>query len=437
MHQIGSKDKICIGIKKGMKRLSGLKFPTSVKQSETLVKNYLEAIYKFIHKSSELKSPTEFMDEMARMAKSFLDLDLFIVYTRRVDGMLEPAFARSGQDVPSAETDLSWGDTVARRTVDGGESVHRIEIPPGKDENNQKKKARQTLSLPLLDKGKLNGALVLIRNHGLEFQPDELEFAEFLAYQTSQQLSYLQITNRLEKLEGMRHISAVQDDFIALISHELLTPLGFIKGYATTLLRDDITWEPAIQREFLSIIDDESDRLKHLIEDLLDSSRLQEGTLQMDFQPIKLDLLLKDITLRARSRNEKLDVVLQIDTSGLHVIGDPTRLAQVMDNLFSNAIKYAPHSPIRIHVRSDQKLVYINFIDYGPGIPPEYLDNLFQRFFRVPNTQTTIRGTGLGLFICRLIIVAHKGEISVKSSPGEGAIFIITLPLFTDQEKNS
>jgi len=108
---------------------------------------------------------------------------------------------------------------------------------------------------------------------------------------------------------------------------------------------------------------------------------------------------------------------------------DPARLAQVFDNLLTNAAKYAPGAPITIALDEAEGAVHIRVKDEGPGIAPEHLAHLFKRFYRVPSTNTTVRGTGLGLFICRQIIRAHGGKISVESEPGKGTAFDIYLPL--------
>jgi signal transduction histidine kinase len=215
-----------------------------------------------------------------------------------------------------------------------------------------------------------------------------------------------------------------------MVSHELCTPLGFIKGYATTLLRDDTTWDEASRREFLTVIDEEADRLRDLIDSLLDSSRLQAGTLKVDLAPVRLDTLLREIASRAMSRQAGLSIQLNVQNSLLAPI-DSTRLAQVLDNLISNAFKYAPGSPVVISMRTESGHVVLEVQDHGPGIPPEHQAHLFERFYRVPGSQSAARGTGLGLYICRQLIQAHHGEIGVRSTLGEGTTFQIRLPLTT------
>jgi signal transduction histidine kinase len=227
-------------------------------------------------------------------------------------------------------------------------------------------------------------------------------------------------------LEHARHLAQLQDDFIATISHELHTPLGFIKGYTTSLLRSDTTWDTATQREFLTIIDEESDHLLSLIDRMLDSARLQSGNMSMVFQPVRLDALLRDVTQRVQGHHEDLEVILNL-TPAPPIQGDTVRLAQVFDNLFDNAIKYAPRTKISISLRINKNLQIITFADQGPGIATEHIPFLFERFYRVPSHYRK-SGTGLGLSICKQIIQAHQGRISIKNLPGKGAAFRIELP---------
>jgi signal transduction histidine kinase len=152
----------------------------------------------------------------------------------------------------------------------------------------------------------------------------------------------------------------------------------------------------------------------------------------MNFQTIRLDAMLKDIALRACSRNENLDIKLSMKSNNCQVQADPTRLAQVFDNILSNAIKYAPNSPVIITLDRKDHMAAVIISDQGPGIDPQHVEKLFQRFYRAPESSTIVRGTGLGLYICRKIIQAHNGEITAESILGQGTSFSILLPLIED-----
>ncbi len=149
----------------------------------------------------------------------------------------------------------------------------------------------------------------------------------------------------------------------------------------------------------------------------------------MEFQPLRLDTILKDLPIRAKSFDEHLTIFVNLEASQLQVQADPRRLAQVFDNLISNVVKYAPGSKVNITLSSQDNQAHIAVSDNGPGIPEENLPNIFSRFYRVPNQNRSVRGSGLGLFICRRIINAHEGEITAESNFGEGTTFHIYLPL--------
>jgi signal transduction histidine kinase len=234
-----------------------------------------------------------------------------------------------------------------------------------------------------------------------------------------------QLYEQVSTLQDARRLINLQEDFIATISHELRTPLGFIKGYSSTLLRPDTQWDEETRQEFLTIIDEEADHLSSLIGHMLESARLQSNTLTMNFQPLRVDSLLRDSIARAKTRHKDLKVTTEINVS-TPIFADAVRLVQVFDNLFSNAAKYAPGSPVLVRVSQQKKCQRIEFIDHGPGIPPEHLPHIFEKFYRIPGYGTS--GSGLGLFICRQIIKAHKGQLSVQSNPNQETIFTIDLP---------
>jgi signal transduction histidine kinase len=233
------------------------------------------------------------------------------------------------------------------------------------------------------------------------------------------------LLTELSQLEDARRTMQLQQDFISTVSHELRTPLGFIKGYSTTLLRNDTTWDIATQREFLTIIDEEADHLTQLIENVLESARLQSNTLPMDFQPIRIDTIIRDVAMRVQARYKELELKIELPAVFIHA--DTVRLAQVFENLISNAVKYAPGSPVLVRGIQEGTKLHLKVIDRGPGISPEHLQFLFDRFYRVPGE--TASGTGLGLFICKQIIQAHHGEIWVESVKREGSTFHVVLPI--------
>lgn len=388
----------------------------------------LEAVYAISRAVVEAESTENALDQIVQFVRPVFIFDNMVLYSCcGSHGGLEPTYARAIGRGRTREADLAWGESIAQRVHWSQEIVTQVEQADHSD--TDRTNLRHSLGLPLFLKGQALGALVFIRFGGPEFSPKQVNLAEFISQHVAQLLQHKQLVDRIANLEAHRRLDTLQEDFIATISHELLTPLGFIKGYTTTLLREDITWDETTRQEFLGIINEESDRLRELIDNLMDSSRLQSGTLKMSFQPIRLDTLLKDIAMRTQTRNDGFKIELHIEKPGLQIHADPARLAQVFDNILTNAIKYAPGSPVRLTLNSSKETASVAIRDFGPGIAPQHLDNLFQRFYRVPDSNTSVRGTGLGLYICRKIIQAHNGEITAHSVLGQGTTFFIHLPI--------
>jgi len=398
-----------------------------IREADNLNAQELDAIYaisRVVTRASELDAS---LDEIIGIARTIFIFDNVVLYVNDQTESFEPSYARAIGRGRNSESDLAWGEPIANDVLDSGQIVVRQEITG--DFTKDRMKDRYFLGLPLIAGDQHIGALVFVRYGGPQFTPEHTHIAEYIAGHIAQLYEHGNLVTQLSRLEAERQLERLQDDFVATVSHELRTPLGFIKGYATSLLREDAGWDEETRREFLLIIDEETDRLKELIDNILDSSRLQSGTLHMEFQPMRIDTMLKDLKLRARSFSEDLDVQVNLVASPLKIKGDPTRLAQVFDNLLSNAIKYAPDSTINITLSTQDDHAHIEFSDQGPGIPNEDLPNIFTRFYRVPNSNQSVRGTGLGLFICRQIINAHNGEITAVSKLGEGTTFHIYLPL--------
>ena len=371
------------------------------------------------------------MDLIVLHTRHVLIFDNLVLYTPKELSGLDPSYARVVGRGKNAEGEIEWGEAIANQAYTTKQTSLIQEKLDGWE--NNRLFWRDFLGLPLKAGEEVLGVLVFGRFGGPPYTPDQIRLAEFIAAQTAQLVENHHLVERVAKLEAERWLRRMQDDFITTISHELRTPIGFIKGYATTLLREDAKWDDSSRREFLTIIDEEADRLHLLIEDLLDSSRLKAGTMFMQLQPVRVDVILREIVIRSTTRYSSLSVQLQVD-HGIVVLADPTRITQVFDNLLSNAAKYAPGSPVMITLKNSNSTCNIIVEDQGPGIAPEHIGHLFERFYRVPETRVANHGTGLGLFICQEIIHGHGGEISVSSEVSKGTTFTITLPTKFDNQ---
>jgi len=229
---------------------------------------------------------------------------------------------------------------------------------------------------------------------------------------------------RLKQLERQR------EEFVANVSHELRTPLSLIKGYTETLL-DGARGNPEVAERFLKIIERNSQRLDLLIQDLLTISALESGRTKVDLQPVDLHLLVDKVLSFLQTKADNKNMKLANELPQFTVNADANRLDQVLSNLVDNAIKYGrgegnvtvggekmEDGGLEIFVRDD-----------GPGIPPEALVRVFERFYRVDKARSRDQGgTGLGLAIVKHIVQAHGGEVRCESELGQGATFYFTLP---------
>jgi signal transduction histidine kinase len=400
-------------------------------QPEALNSQELEAIFaisRVVTRATELDAS---MDEIIGIARKVFIFDNVVLYFIQEAESLEPSYARAIGRGRNTEADLAWGESIAQEVLQSHHMTVKQEITG--DAAQDRMHARFFLGLPLAVGKHQMGAVIFVRYGGPPYTREHTHLAEYITGHIAQLCEHGSLITRLSRLEAERQLERLQDDFVATVSHELRTPLGFIKGYATTLLREDTQWDEVTRREFLTIIDEEADRLRELIDNLLDSSRLESGTLHMEFQPLRLNTILKDIPLRARSFDENLILELEFENTDILVNADPTRMVQVFDNLLSNAIKYAPGSKVMVTLKAEGDLAHIMVRDEGGGIASDHLADIFSRFYRIPDRSRSVRGTGLGLYICRRIIREHGGEITAESCLGQGTTFHIYLPRIRTQ----
>jgi two-component system phosphate regulon sensor histidine kinase PhoR len=231
-------------------------------------------------------------------------------------------------------------------------------------------------------------------------------------------------------LTRLKQLERTREEFVANVSHELRTPLSLIKGYVETLLagaRND----PEVAERFLKIIERNASRLDLLIQDLLAISALESGQVTLNFQPVPLRPLADKVLADLKTRTDAKGVKFVNELPELTAMADANRLEQVLANLVDNAIKYGRvDGTVTIggqKVDADKLEIYVQ--DDGPGIPPESLDRVFERFYRVDKARSREQGgTGLGLSIVKHIVQSHGGKVWVKSEPGKGATFFFTLP---------
>ncbi len=258
-------------------------------------------------------------------------------------------------------------------------------------------------------------------------------YAEVQAYSQAMEEKVRQRTAELEAANArLRELDRLKSEFLSTVSHELRTPLTSIRSFTEILLRYGVD-EPDKRRRFLGIIQQEADRLTRMINDLLDLSKIEAGRLELRLEPVDLAAALRSVLDVTQPLFQDKGVVadVRMEEGMPPVEADTDRLQQVLANLLSNAVKFSPPGgTVRIHARSRGAFAVVSVADEGPGIPPDRLEEVFDRYsqIRAPQKHHPL-GTGLGLTIARELVERMGGRIWVESRPGRGATFSFTLPL--------
>jgi PAS domain S-box-containing protein len=239
----------------------------------------------------------------------------------------------------------------------------------------------------------------------------------------------LYIIATVRDITHFREAEELKSTFISVISHELRTPVALIKGYVSTLRREDAAWDREVVSDSLEVIEEESDRLAGLIDNLLDASRLQAGGISLNLADVALDALSARLAKRFQTQTTDHSIVVEFPDNFPVILADEDRLTQLITNLLSNAIKYSVDGgEVRIsgQVRPEHVIVCVH--DEGPGIAPGDIPFIFDRFYRAPEAARKTKGAGLGLYLARAVVEAHGGRIWVDPQVGRGARVCFSLP---------
>jgi PAS domain S-box-containing protein len=229
-------------------------------------------------------------------------------------------------------------------------------------------------------------------------------------------------------ISKFRTAEEIKNTFVSIVSHELKTPVALIKGYVSTLRREDADWDKQIVQDSLSVIEEEADHLAAMIEDLLDASRLQAGGLVPQLADISLPALADRLAQRLQTQSNRHTIKTSFPENFPVILADENRIAQVINNLVSNAMKYAPEGDIRIQGQAKPDQVIVCVSDDGPGIDPGDIPYIFDRFYRADKAVKKTKGAGLGLYLAKTIVEAHGGRIWVDPKPSAGARICFSLP---------
>ena len=285
---------------------------------------------------------------------------------------------------------------------------------------------------PMVASGNWLGCLVVFFSQEKYFEPVELRHIKALvdlATITLHNLKLLEI--EAESRHEAEQANEIKTEFLAMISHELRTPLTSIIGFTTTLLADDVAWDPDEKCDFIQTIQREANRLQELIDHLLDLSRLEAGMLPVLLAPHSMHAILEDALPQFQSATSGHTLTIHLPANLPPVYADGKRIAQVLVNLVKNASTYSPTgTEISISARVRRDFVQINVSDQGSGIPPSEHKKVFKAFQRGVNVEnSSAQGAGLGLAICKGLIEAHGGHIWIKKKTNPGTTISFTIPL--------
>jgi PAS domain S-box-containing protein len=290
---------------------------------------------------------------------------------------------------------------------------------------------KSVIIVPMWIKGKINGVISFISCNPLnKYDEYALSFAKDFANRIALTLENARLFGEVKKdINEKIKADKQKDEFISIASHELKTPVTSLKGYAQILQMIFEEQKNTVASDMLSKMNKQIDKLTVLITDMLDVTKIENGQIVFNYSEFDFNELVKEVAAEMQNMTKTHKISLQLD-EGIKINADRNRIAQVITNFISNAIKYSPgKDKVLITVRNeDKQMVKFSVRDFGIGIPSEQQSQIFKKFYRVTGeSQHTFPGVGLGLYISSEIIKRHSGNISFKSKEGAGSTFCFQL----------
>jgi len=320
--------------------------------------------------------------------------------------------------------------------VDTAHWVFKNLQPAGRGTNNSTHVAGYYI--PLISQEKVLGVLGV----NCESEPldrEQRSLVESVAAQLALALDRERLTREQETMRVEMEREKLQSNLLRSMSHDLRTPLTAISGAGSTLLESETKIGSKTRKELLKGILNETDWLTRLVENLLSLTRVEGGSLSVQREWEVVEEVIASVVGRLRNRSSEHKIRIDLPQEPLLAFMDASLIQQVLTNIIDNAVTYTVKgSQIVVRASNDDKAVFIEVEDNGPGIPKEAKNRVFERFFTVgAHREVDRRGMGLGLAICKSIVEAHNGKISVRDAPGGGSIFRILLPSPETQLRNS
>ncbi len=417
--------------------------------SEIMLHRLLEKIIKILPESTDAQKGLLVKEKEGRLV---IEAERDIVLDKVV--MLQSVPIETSNKLSVPIINYVWR---TRETVVLDDAAHRGIFMD--DEYVKRTRQKSILCTPIINQGRLIGVLYienrLTRN---AFAPEKLELLQILSSQVAASIENAFLYNTLEqKVEErtlelketnkrLNELDKMKNDFMSTVSHELRTPLTLILGFAQITSKkfenvilpnikvgsDNVNKALPQIKENFSMIKQEGKRLSNLIDDFLDISKIEAGTVEWNMEIISMKEIVEQassITSYLFEHNE-LEQISDIEDELPDVIGDNDRLVQVVINLISNAVKFTEKGSVSCRVRRQENVIITSIIDTGIGIANNDLDRVFEKFSQVHCTLTDKpKETGLGLSICKHIAEKHGGKIWAEGEPGTGSTFSFTIPI--------
>ena len=293
--------------------------------------------------------------------------------------------------------------------------------------------------VPLTSGRQSLGVLVVINSEEGQFDEEDLRFTSLLGHRVGSVIDLSRARERERALmHKLRESDRTKSDFVSILAHELKGPMTTVVGFGQMLHEHWETMEDEKRGQFIGIVRRETQRLSHMVSDLLDVSRMETGNLRYELEPMSMSDLIESVVTVHTSISASHELIFEMGHDLPKVVGDKERLRQVLINLLTNATRYSPEGT-SIRMRSEtvehqgKREVLVAVTDEGIGIGPGDEDRIFSKFAMLAKPAWTKKRTGLGLFITKAIVDAHGGRIWVDSKIGEGSTFSFTIPVAEDQ----
>ena len=362
------------------------------------------------------------------------DMDAGWIHLLDEDTRMLSLVAQCGfsQETAQRTQTIKLGDSMAGKVAQSGQPIVMGKVPDDRRsgmETCQPEGLHACAGVPIKSKDKVLGTLSVFSRDPRELHAQEVQLLTAIGLQVGVAVENVRLAEEAAGIEILQELNRLRSELIANVSHEVRTPLGLIKIFSTSLLAEDVNFDRETRRQFLRGIDEETDRLERIVDNLLDLSRIESGRLRLEVRPIDVGRLAREVVEDMGAQAIQHRLIHDFPPAPLVAAIDPKRVEQVLRNLLSNAIKYSPEGgTITVRGYADERHIIVQVSDEGIGIPAGDLERVFERFYRVENEITqSVGGVGLGLAVCRSIVEAHGGRIWAESTLGVGSTFSFTL----------